>query len=262
MTQYKKDLERYGNDKSEYEKKIKKGQEKVKELNDRFGPWYYVISAESFENLRLTHASLVKPKEAPGAKKDAVTSRPRRSRISWKVAPRRASTASAGFGGGSTFRRHRSPGFDRWSQRLKIAIVLLVAAELSERRLLFGELLEAGYDVLPVAGFAPALGLLLQHAVIPRLILLDVQGDEHATPQSVEHLLAQIPRRSVARARRSDRRRLVGAAGRPRRGPAPSTDHHWTGRRNCQTDSFAVPSDESGFSRRWRIEHPGSAIVH
>jgi Domain of unknown function (DUF4340) len=69
MTQYKKDLERYENDKSEFEKKLKKGQERVKELNDRFGPWYYVISAESFENLRLTHASLVKPKEAPGAKK-------------------------------------------------------------------------------------------------------------------------------------------------------------------------------------------------
>jgi hypothetical protein len=72
MTQYKKDLERYENDKSEFDKKLKKGQEKVKELNDRFGPWYYVISAESFENLRLTHASLVKPKEAPGAKKEAV----------------------------------------------------------------------------------------------------------------------------------------------------------------------------------------------
>ncbi|HEX4070405.1 MAG TPA: hypothetical protein VHX68_04530 [Planctomycetaceae bacterium] len=70
--------------------------------------------------------------------------------------------------------------------------VLLVAAELSERRLLFGELLEAGYDVLPVAGFASALGLLLQHAVIPRLIVLDVQGDAHVTPQSVEHLLGLI----------------------------------------------------------------------
>jgi DNA-binding NtrC family response regulator len=72
--------------------------------------------------------------------------------------------------------------------------VLLIAAELGERRLLFGELLEAGYDVLPVAGFASALGLLLQHAVVPRLILLDVQGDEHATPESVEHLLGLIPR--------------------------------------------------------------------
>jgi hypothetical protein len=34
---------------------------------------------------------------------------------------------------------------------------LLVAAELSERRLLFGELLEVRYDVHAVAGFAPAL---------------------------------------------------------------------------------------------------------
>jgi len=30
-----------------------------------------VISAESFENLRLTHAGLVKPKGQPDAKKDA-----------------------------------------------------------------------------------------------------------------------------------------------------------------------------------------------
>jgi hypothetical protein len=71
LSQYKKDVERYENDKSEYEKKLKKGQEKAKELNDRFGPWYYVISAESFENLRLTHAGLVKPKGQPDAKKDA-----------------------------------------------------------------------------------------------------------------------------------------------------------------------------------------------
>jgi len=71
LSQYKKDVERYENDKSEYEKKLKKGQDKAKELNDRFGPWYYVISAESFENLRLTHAGLVKPKGQPDAKKDA-----------------------------------------------------------------------------------------------------------------------------------------------------------------------------------------------
>ena len=30
--------------------------------------------------------------------------------------------------------------------------VLLIAADLNERRLLFGELLEAGYDVIPVPG--------------------------------------------------------------------------------------------------------------
>jgi DNA-binding NtrC family response regulator len=71
--------------------------------------------------------------------------------------------------------------------------VLLVAADLNERRLLFGELLEAGYDVRSLPGFAPALGELLQHAVAPRLILLDVQGDQHATPKSVEHLATLSP---------------------------------------------------------------------
>jgi DNA-binding NtrC family response regulator len=65
---------------------------------------------------------------------------------------------------------------------------------LNERRLLFGELLEAGYDVSPSPGFAPALGVLLQNAIVPSLIVLDVQGDEHATPKSVEHLLTLKPR--------------------------------------------------------------------
>ena len=72
LVQYKKDVERYENDKSEYEKKLKAGRDKAKELNERFGPWYYVISAESFENLRLTHAGLVKPKGQP-EKKDAAS---------------------------------------------------------------------------------------------------------------------------------------------------------------------------------------------
>ncbi len=73
VSQYKKDVERYENDKSEYEKKLKQGEEKVKGLNARFGPWYYVISAESFENLRLTRAGLEKPKGSPATKKDAAT---------------------------------------------------------------------------------------------------------------------------------------------------------------------------------------------
>jgi Domain of unknown function (DUF4340) len=70
LAQYKKDLEKYENDKSEFEKKLKKGQEKVKQLNERFGPWYYVISAESFENLRQGRAKLVQPKGTGAARKD------------------------------------------------------------------------------------------------------------------------------------------------------------------------------------------------
>ena len=71
VAQYKKDVEKYENDKSEYEKKLKRGQDKVKELNQRFGPWYYVISAESFENLRQTRSSLVQPKGKAAAEKKA-----------------------------------------------------------------------------------------------------------------------------------------------------------------------------------------------
>lgn len=59
--------------------------------------------------------------------------------------------------------------------------------------MLFGELLEAGYDVQPSPGLAQALAVLLQDTVVPRLIVLDVQGDEHATPQSVERLLSLTP---------------------------------------------------------------------
>jgi DNA-binding NtrC family response regulator len=71
--------------------------------------------------------------------------------------------------------------------------VLLIAADLNERRLLFGELLEAGYDVKPVPGLALALGALLQKSVEPRLILIDVRDDAEATPQAAQHLLSLVP---------------------------------------------------------------------
>jgi len=71
--------------------------------------------------------------------------------------------------------------------------VLLIAADLNERRLLYGELLEAGYDVLPVPGLALALGTLLQKSVGPRLILLDVREDAEAAPNTVQQLLSLVP---------------------------------------------------------------------
>ncbi len=71
--------------------------------------------------------------------------------------------------------------------------VLLIAADLNERRLLCGELLEAGYDVKPVAGLAVALGALLQKSVEPRLILIDVRDDPEAAASTVEHLLTLVP---------------------------------------------------------------------
>jgi DNA-binding NtrC family response regulator len=71
--------------------------------------------------------------------------------------------------------------------------VLLIAADLNERRLLYGELLEAGYDVKPVTGLAVAVGFLLQKSIEPRLILIDVRDDPEATPNSVQHVLELVP---------------------------------------------------------------------
>jgi hypothetical protein len=42
--------------------RIEGGQKRADELNARFAKWYYVISAESFDNLRLRRADLVRDK--------------------------------------------------------------------------------------------------------------------------------------------------------------------------------------------------------
>ena len=47
----------------EYEEKIEEGRKKVKELNDRFADWYYVISDEVYQKIHLGHDQIVKKKE-------------------------------------------------------------------------------------------------------------------------------------------------------------------------------------------------------
>jgi hypothetical protein len=47
----------------EYDEKVKKGQEHVKELNARFADWYYIISDEVYRKIHLTRADVVKKKE-------------------------------------------------------------------------------------------------------------------------------------------------------------------------------------------------------
>ncbi|MBT4864454.1 MAG: hypothetical protein HON53_04930, partial [Planctomycetaceae bacterium] len=54
---------KFESDKAAYEKKVEEGQKQVNQLNDRFEAWYYVISAESFETLRMSRADLVKDKD-------------------------------------------------------------------------------------------------------------------------------------------------------------------------------------------------------
>ncbi len=50
-------------EKAAYDDKVAAGRERVKELNDRFADWYYVISAKLFDDLHVSRADLVKAKE-------------------------------------------------------------------------------------------------------------------------------------------------------------------------------------------------------
>ncbi len=49
----------------EYDDKVKAGQQRVKELNDRFAEWYYVISDAEFRKIHLSRGDIVRLKEAP-----------------------------------------------------------------------------------------------------------------------------------------------------------------------------------------------------
>jgi len=75
MAKYDLDLKKYEGDVKAYDEKVKAGEKLVKDLNRRFADWYYVISGDSFENLRQGRQTLVKAKAAEkaadqGQKKD------------------------------------------------------------------------------------------------------------------------------------------------------------------------------------------------
>lgn len=60
----------YEKKKKEHADKIDAGKKRAEKLAQRFGQWYYVISADSFKKLRLDRPALVKPKAKPEDKKD------------------------------------------------------------------------------------------------------------------------------------------------------------------------------------------------
>jgi hypothetical protein len=49
-------------DKTDYEKKLADAQKRVKDLTDRFGPWYYVTPGDSFNSINLDATTVLKPK--------------------------------------------------------------------------------------------------------------------------------------------------------------------------------------------------------
>jgi hypothetical protein len=56
---------------ADYDKKIADGEKRVKELVDRFGPWYYVTTGDSFRAINLDRMMLVQPKKAAGTTGDS-----------------------------------------------------------------------------------------------------------------------------------------------------------------------------------------------
>ncbi|HLQ45109.1 MAG TPA: hypothetical protein VK137_10300 [Planctomycetaceae bacterium] len=71
LKRYDADKGRFNTELKVFESKIDSGKQKVKELNDRFADWYYVISNDSFDKLRLSRATLIKKKDKPAEKKDS-----------------------------------------------------------------------------------------------------------------------------------------------------------------------------------------------
>ncbi|QDT90770.1 DUF4340 domain-containing protein [Gimesia algae] len=67
MKAYQSQLKTYERKLKEYDDKVVKGKEQAQELNERFADWYYVISANSFEALKLKRKALVEPIEKPKA---------------------------------------------------------------------------------------------------------------------------------------------------------------------------------------------------
>ena len=66
-TQYELELTRFEDQTKSFGEQIEKGKERVKELNERFGAWFYVISADNLKTLQLQRSDLVSVKEKPNA---------------------------------------------------------------------------------------------------------------------------------------------------------------------------------------------------
>ena len=57
-------LTRFEDEQIEYNKKIKSGQKRTAALNERYGPWFYVISGENLEALQIDRKQLLQPAPA------------------------------------------------------------------------------------------------------------------------------------------------------------------------------------------------------
>lgn len=67
LEKYEADLAEYEQKKAEHDKKVEAGKKLVEDLSARFADWYYVIAADTFDDLAVDRSDLVEPKEAPAA---------------------------------------------------------------------------------------------------------------------------------------------------------------------------------------------------
>lgn len=62
------DLAKTFADHEAYQKKVEDGKKEAARLGSRFGPWYYVIDAQSFAKLHLSRKDLIEPKQTEAEK--------------------------------------------------------------------------------------------------------------------------------------------------------------------------------------------------
>ena len=65
MTEYTLNMTRYEDELKTFDERVAAGHDRVDELNERFGNWYYVISADNLKSLKTTRADVVSAKEKP-----------------------------------------------------------------------------------------------------------------------------------------------------------------------------------------------------
>ncbi len=76
LGKYQAELQAYNDQTEKRNKSIENGKKIAKDLNDRFGPWYYVVGVGELESLKLPRDAFVKPKQvdpnAPAAQLPAI----------------------------------------------------------------------------------------------------------------------------------------------------------------------------------------------
>ncbi len=76
---------RYETEVAERKKNIEAAQRRVDELNDRYGAWYYVVSADNLASLRLARSEVIKPRTPPANDASDELSLPMRPNIDFPI---------------------------------------------------------------------------------------------------------------------------------------------------------------------------------